>query len=251
MLMSVLESSEEVDQYPELAGKRILITGLSPHHGIDIARAFADHGCRLVLHMSESSETANAVLEVLAQSAAEMRAYCEPLDGMEAAVRFAQTAAQAFGGLEAVINLVEVSTSALFEAPSASAVENAVAEQLQTAFLITRVAANRMRVTWSDGLIVNAVRSPAKTRAEAALAGLTRAMLATLTRLEAEQWANQGIRINGVAPCVPDHGGGAGSAACRAPSEPDVAALALHLASARGKTLSGLVFDPTGAAVCC
>lgn len=251
MLMSVLESSAEVGQYPELAGRRILITGLSPHHGIDIARAFAEHGCRLVLHMSEANDTANAVLEVLAQSAAELRAYCEPLDSMETAVKFAQTAAQAFGGLEAVINLVEVSTAALFEAPSASAVETAVAEQLQNAFLISRVTANRMRVTWSDGLIVNVVRSPARTRAEAALAGLTRTMLATLTRLEAEQWAGQGIRINGVAPCVPGDDSGARWEACRTPSEPDVAALALYLASERGKSLSGLVFDATGAAVCC
>jgi 3-oxoacyl-[acyl-carrier protein] reductase len=250
MLMSVLESGASIGQYPELAGRRILITGLTSASGIDVARAFADHGCRLVLHLAEESEAADAVLEVLSQSAAEVRAYSDPLHNVEAAVRFAQTAAQAFGGLETVINLVEADTTALLAAADPAAIEQAVAEQLQNAFLITRVAANRMRLTWAEGLVINIVRTaPPQSSAEATAVQLVRAMLATATRLEAQQWANQGVRINAVAPLDPADADA--SHLRRAVSEPDIAALALYLASGRGRELSGLVFDAGGAAVCC
>ena len=49
MLMSVIEGSRSVPAYPELAGKRVLITGLTSACGVDIVRAFADHKVRLHL----------------------------------------------------------------------------------------------------------------------------------------------------------------------------------------------------------
>jgi 3-oxoacyl-[acyl-carrier protein] reductase len=67
-----------------------------------------------------------------------------------------------------------------------------------------------------------------------------------MTRAEAQQWAERGIRINAVGPrgLLPDEPSGG---ACLA-SEPDLAALALYLASRRGRQLSGHVFDAAGVA---
>ena len=56
MLMSAIEGLKYAPSYPELAGKRILITGLSAGLGVDIARAFADARCRLVLQIDELTE---------------------------------------------------------------------------------------------------------------------------------------------------------------------------------------------------
>ena len=60
-----------------------------------------------------------------------------------------------------------------------------------------------------------------------------------MTRGEAGQWADQAVRINAVGPRTQT--GGSTGAALK--SEPDIAALALYLASRRGKTLSSHIFD--------
>ena len=39
MLMSVIEGALSVPAYPELVGKRVLITGVTRRSGVDIARA--------------------------------------------------------------------------------------------------------------------------------------------------------------------------------------------------------------------
>ena len=70
-----------------------------------------------------------------------------------------------------------------------------------------------------------------------------------LTRGEAQKWAGQSVRINGIAPRAvlgakvhTDAGEDCIS------SEPDLAALALYLASEDGDALTGLIFDAEGTA---
>jgi 3-oxoacyl-[acyl-carrier protein] reductase len=108
-----------------------------------------------------------------------------------------------------------------------------------------------MRLTWSEGLVLNILTtSPTQDGTESTLVAMARSMLASMTRIEAQQWADQAIRINAVAPCGPGARAVDADSRCLA-SEPDVAALALFLASRRGRKLSGIVFDAAGAAVCC
>lgn len=236
MLTSVLESGVGVGPYPELAGKRILISGLNLSAGIDLARAFAEQGCRIVLHTTADGAEADVVLEMLSQAASELQVYSDPLIDMDAAVRFAQTAARVFNGLDAVVNLAQFDAAV---AAAASDVEDAIARQMQNACLITRVAANRMRLTWSEGLILNIMTcTPPRSEAEATVLSMARTMLAGMTRTEARQWADRAIRINAIAPSLQREDG-----AEYLTSEPDVAALAMFLASPRGRDLSGLMFD--------
>jgi len=238
MLTSVLESGVDVGPYPELAGKRILITGLNLQSGVDVARAFAEQGCRIVLHTTASGAEVDAVVEMLSQTASELQVYFDPLSEMDSTVRFAQTAARAFSGLDAVVNLVHFEAGAVAGDATVHDVEGAVAREMRNACLVTRIAANRMRLTWSEGLILNIMTcAPPQSDAEAALLSVARAMLAGMTRTEARQWADQAIRINAVAPSMEAEDG-----PCLE-SEPDIAALALFLASPRGRDLSGLVFD--------
>ena len=49
MLMSVAEIARNAGMYPELAGARVLVTGIQSTRGVDLVRAFGDHGCRMVL----------------------------------------------------------------------------------------------------------------------------------------------------------------------------------------------------------
>jgi len=242
MLMTAIGRDIDTSFYGELAGVRTLITNLSPESGVDVARAFADHKARLVLHVVNNEPETDAVVALLNETASDIKLYTDACQSPDEAVSFAQNAVQAFGSLDVVINMIPVTTDDLKGRASMADVEDMVSEKLILPLLTTRVVANRMRLTLTQGLVLNIMTMPtAHTAGEAALAGVARATLAALTRREAENWAPQGIRINAIGPRSAASEGGA----CLA-SEPDIASLALYLASKRGSSLTGYVFDADG-----
>lgn len=247
MLMSVVSLDDVAASFPELAGARVLVTGLTPASGVDLARAFADHKAQLVLQTPDEAPEITELAALLAQTASEIKLYVEPIGTGDAAVAFARTAAQAYGGLDAAINIVTISSRDLIGLADTADIERLVSAKLGPALEMTRVLANRMRLTLGTGLILNVIVAPAaRNGAESALIGVLRATLATMTRAEAENWAAQAIRINAIAPRVALPGERP-SGACLT-SEPDIAALALHLASRKGRQLTGHIFDAEGVA---
>lgn len=247
MYMGVIGSTPENEILRELAGSRILITGLTANQGVDLARAFADIKTRLIVQTADFAPEVTELVAILSQSAAEIRLYTEQITAREAAVRFAQTAAQAFGGLDTVINLTSISRADMAGLQTEADVETLIAAKLSHITEITRVAANRMRVVLTEGLILNVLTMPRPANGrEAAVAGIARTALAAITRGEANAWADQSVRINAIGPKTAA-GSEPSTGACLT-NEPDIAALALYLASRRGRTLSGHVFDSEGAA---
>lgn len=243
MLMSTLDGVETFPAYPELAGKRVLLTGLSRTHGVDIARALAEHRTRLVLQVAEDCVETETVAEIAAQTALDMRLFTGLLADTDAAVRFARTAVKSFGGLDAVINIICPVVPPTGSAATEREVEHAVSAALTPAYIISRIAANRMRTTWTEGLILNILPAPMpSSRAARGFTVVARATLAAMTRSEAQKWAEDRIRINAVAPATLSAGLGR-----QLTCEPDVATLALQLASRRGRDLSGIVFEAAGA----
>lgn len=246
MYMSVVTHSPGVPVYAELAGARVLVTGVSPTAGVDLVRAFADHKCRLVLQTGAAGPEIDALTALIVQSAVETQHFDNDLSRGDDAVRFAQGPAQCFGGLDICINLIEIDTDELAGRATLEEIEDLVSAKLLAPTLMSRVIANRMRLTLTEGLILNVVLMPQpQSKADSALAGIMRSALATLTRREAADWTGQSIRINAVGPkgFVHDAEGGA----CLS-TGPDLAALALYLASRKGRQLSGHVFDAEGVA---
>ncbi len=244
MLMTVIGRNPSASLFGEIAGVRVLITGLSPTSGVDVARSFADHRARLVLHTDQSTPETDALIELLADTASEIQSYTSAYDDRRTAVRFAQRAAQAFGGLDAVINLIPIAASELEDQVSLGDVEGMISNKLNLPLHITNVAANRMQLTLTEGLILNVMTMPApRTAGEAALAGVARSALADMTRHQADQWSSKGIRVNAIGPNT-----GITETNARRATEPDIAALALYLASKRGRALTGHVFDAAGVA---
>src|SRR5262245_50930737 len=103
MMTSVMDGQSRCGLYPELAGARVLITGLSPTCGVDVARAFADHGGRLVLQTPDANSETHALLEVLARTASDISVFHESLQDGGQALCLAQTAMRKFGGFDVVI----------------------------------------------------------------------------------------------------------------------------------------------------
>ena len=240
MLMSVIEGALSAPAYPELAGKRILVTGLSSRCGVDIARAFAEHKCRMVLQFAEASEAMEALAEIVAPHALETKVYGRVDNDTDEVAKFARTAIKAMGGLDAVVNLVPMDACDLLNsAATPSDVERLVAARLTPPMLISKIAANRMSMMFTDGLVLNvATMGQTATRRERAFAAIARTSLASVTRAQAQEWASRAIRFNAIAPpsgMVPDSDGLLGEA--------DIAAVALYLASGRGRELTGHIFE--------
>jgi NAD(P)-dependent dehydrogenase (short-subunit alcohol dehydrogenase family) len=222
-----------------LAGKRVLITGVGACGGIDIARSFAEAGARVILQCNDASPAVEALATMLAPVAAELSVHTVPLATSEEIVGFARDAAAEFGGLDMVINVVALDAHAPVASAKLADVEARVSDVLLKACLVSRVAANRMRLMMTNGVIltVATLRSNATT-SERGFAQVVRTTLAAMTRQEAQSWAEQGIRFNAVAPDVL-------SLVAKPASgrEADVAQLALYLAAGNGSALSGITFE--------
>lgn len=245
MLMSVIARECSAVSMPELSGARVLITGLSSAAGFDIARAFADHGARLILQSPEDGPEMTELVAVLAENAPEICHFNTPLENAADAARLVQAAVQHFGGIDAVVNLVPVAACAVQSLETPEDVEGLISDALSVALCVTETAANRMRLVWNEGSILNVVRVQNRTGGRAMmLADMLRVELSRLTRGLAQQWATHGIRINAIAPpsSIAAMGGDVPA------SDADLAAVALQLASEKGRSVSGHVLDAAGAA---
>lgn len=237
--------------YPEIAGKRVLITGITSCRGADLAVTLAEHDARLVLAFEGDDPAVTALVELVAQHAEDLQVFTEPVADAATAVELARAAATAHGSLDVVVNFMELSRfgalGSAFAAPEPDDLEGHVAACLTTPYLATHVLANRMNLTMTEGLILNVATAPAALSGSGrALAQLGKSALTDMTRAEARRWARAGIRINAIAPTLA--GGASDSEPSSRASERDITALALFLASGRGRALSGHVFDATGVA---
>jgi NAD(P)-dependent dehydrogenase (short-subunit alcohol dehydrogenase family) len=245
MFMSVLTHPFALTGAPELAGSRVLITGLTSGLGFEIARAFADHGARLVVQSPEDSPEITELASLLAENSSEMRLFSYPLESEAEAVRIVQGAVKDFGTFDVAINLASVDTEAVAGVETAEEADALVADALRLPFRLTEVVANRMRLTHAEGSILTIVRGAEAVRGPGLmLADVMRAELQDMTRGLAAQWAEAGIRVNAVGP-VSSVAAMDGAAVA---SEADLAAVALQLASRKGRSVSGYVLDAAGAA---
>ncbi len=227
--------------YPELHGRRVLVTGVSDAEGIDIARAFAEHGARLVVQVDADPLAAAALGEMLAPTAAELTLIECSLTGADEIVAFARRAVAVYGGLDAVINVVPLRLGDVAD-DDLEAIEARISDVLMAPCLIARVAANRMRLLQADGLILHIATMPRHADArDRAFAAAAKATLTAMTRDDAHTWARDGIRVNAVAPETSGVGGSGLT------SEADIAALALFLAAGRGRALTGHVLEAEAA----
>ncbi|MFA9473168.1 MAG: SDR family oxidoreductase [Filomicrobium sp.] len=241
MLLSIVDELRSAAIYPELTKSRVLLSGLTSRCGVDIARAFAERSTRLVIRTAEASAAVDEISALLAQAANELQLYStDDVDEADAAVAFAQGPAQrAFGGLEAVINMIEIHPADLVGRTSQLDLEALVSEKLLAPTMAARILANRMQLTLTQGSILHVVAAPTpRTGAELMVLDIIRATLAAMVRTESQNWADKGIRINAVAPAnALEHSDET------LLGEPDIATLALFLTSTKGRNLTGHLFS--------
>src|SRR5581483_6023036 len=240
MLMSSVDEARFSASHPEIAGKRVLITGPTSGCGVDIVRAFAEHRARLVLQFEETSEETDQIAEIAAPYALDIQAFGPVACEQQAVAQFARGAMQAFGGLDVLINLVPLAPAEAATAVSLDAVERRIARSLLLPCLMAKTAANRMALSYIQGLILNvAMLTPPLKGPAQAFACVAKSALTAMTRAQAGEWAGKGIRFNAIVPPTAITAAGPGGLV----GEPEVAELALQLVSGHGKTLSGHVLE--------
>ncbi|MEL6372706.1 MAG: SDR family NAD(P)-dependent oxidoreductase [Pseudomonadota bacterium] len=243
------QAPRSVSASKPLSGQHVLLTGVSGGVGVDAARALAEQGATLTLDVAADRALHQAIGEMLVVTGATVTLHHHAFSGRHDAMAFARSVC-ARGRLDAVFNFTQVEAEADNTWATSTDVDDLVAAALSPAFAITQVVANRMALTWREGLIVNVLSSEGPLDAHQRLAFATaKQALAALTRDQACAWADDAVRINAVAPRTTLNPGFAADHS-KAASAADIAALLLELATS-GSRLTGHMLDAEGAALRC
>ncbi len=182
--------------YPDIAGRRILISNATHGAGAVIAHAFAAHGCRLVLQSADRGAAAQLAEEVR-EEAESVRVFGCALSDSADAGQLAAAAARAFDGIEVVVNLFDFSALKLNELLTCEACEERLAGALRTQTDLAEVAAEQMHRKGRQGVIAHVATLDGEAFG-GAVGSLLRHAVATLTAAMARAWEDKGVHVYAV-----------------------------------------------------
>ena len=240
-------------KYPELYGKRVLVTGGSRGIGRAIVEAFAANGCT-VSFVYEKNEAAAEDTEMMTDA---MPIKCDISDPEMVAGAVAE-AVSSMGGIDVVVNNAAISSIGLFTDMSDDEWAHIMGVNLSGAFYVAREA-SRYMIGRQSGRIINVGSMWGKTGASCEVAySATKAGLRGFTMSLAKELGPSGITVNCIEPGVIDTemnaslGEGAINALvdetplCRIGKPVDVANAALFLASSGASFITGQMLGVDG-----
>jgi len=180
-------------------GKRAVVTGASRGIGEAIARQLDRGGARVAL-VARSTDRLEQIAAELAHDPLVVAADLSEHDAVE---QISSTVLEAFGGLDVLVNNAAVERNQPASKVTGEAIDETLFVNLRQAFMLCSAFAKPLFA--SSGSIVN-VTSTAATGAggtQGAYAA-SKGGLNTLTKNLANEWANKGVRVNGVAPGLVD-----------------------------------------------
>ncbi len=184
----------------EAAKRVVLVTGSSRGLGRAMALEFGRQGYRVAVHYASSASSAEAVAEELRALGAEAQVFGADVSQADACQGLVKEVAEAFGGLDVLVNNAGVTRDGLALRMRDSDWQSVLDTNLSAAFYLAKAALRGMlRENW--GRIVNIssvvalMGNPGQANyisAKAGLLGLTRALAA--------EYAGKGVTANAVAP---------------------------------------------------
>ena len=246
---------------PRLAGKVALITGAGRGIGRAVAKLFAAEGARVAVTSRTQANVDRVVAEIAAGGGTAIGLACDVADAAQIRAAIDATVA-AFGGLDILVN------NAFDLATAQSSVNDLGVEQLLHQFNTGPVACLRtMQAAYPHlkrggaGRVINFASSVGVIGAAGfAPYAMAKEAIRALTRVAAREWGADGITVNNILPIaqtdsfeattVDDSG-----AATWVPNSPiarmgspelDIAPVALFLASADARFLTGYSMTPDG-----
>jgi 3-oxoacyl-[acyl-carrier protein] reductase len=189
---------------PDLAGKRVLITGASTGIGAAAARAFAAAGSRVVVHYNASRGKAEDVAADIAKAGGEAHLVGGDVRSSATVRRIVDEAARLLGGLDVVVN----NAGGLVKRVPVADIDDAIFDEivdLNVRSLVVGCAAAVPHLRKAGGgSIVNVTSIAARHGGGpgAALYASAKGFVSTFTRGIARELAPERIRVNAVSPGV-------------------------------------------------
>lgn len=237
---------KEFAEYPELLGKRVLVTGGSRGIGRAMVNAFAENGCKVVFFYEKNGAAAEST--EMESGALAIRCDVSDPDAVGDAV---EKAAEIMGGIDILVNNAAVSKIGLFTDMGDDEWAHMMGVNLSGAFSVTRAAAKYM-IGQQSGRIVNIGSMWGKTGASCEVAySATKAGLRGFTMSLAKELGPSGITVNCIEPGVIETEMNASlsedaieslvdeTPLCRIGDPADVANLALFLSSNGASFITG------------
>lgn len=240
----------------ELAGKRVLVTGGTKGIGRAVVLAFARGGAHVVTCFHSDEAQAASLTRELAEIGGKHQVVRADITESTGARTLADTAGNALGGLDVLVNNLGVDGQVSFEDLTLGEWRRVVDHNLTSLYLVTHAA---LGLIADGGSIVNlsssvALRGRARgvhyTASKAAVIGFTRAL--------AKESGSRGIRVNAVAPGLTETEPGAGLPAAavtriagmtalgRIAQPEDIVGAVLFLAGDASRYVSGVTINVDG-----
>jgi NAD(P)-dependent dehydrogenase (short-subunit alcohol dehydrogenase family) len=186
-----------------LDGKRALITGATKGIGADIARAFASAGARLVLSGRDESELGAARSALSDEYGIEIHTAAIDLARTDGPRELAQRAADAFGGLDVLVNNAGVSHPQMVVDTDPELFDTTIAVNLRAPALLASTVGAAMVAAGNGGSIITVASAAALSPLAEHYAYCTsKAGLVMATKVLALELGPHGIRANSVCPTV-------------------------------------------------
>lgn len=193
---------------PGVRGKNVLVTGGSSGIGQAIAVRFARHGAHVAINYLHDPEEAEGTAEQVEACVAAVRqeGVRDLLVGGDVSregdvERMVAEAVDGLGGLDVLVNNAGIQISEPSHQLSSADFDKVVAVNLRGAFLCAREAIQHFLSAGKPGVIVN-VSSVHQTIPKPDYLGysVSKGGMQNLTRTLALEYADRGIRVNGIGP---------------------------------------------------
>ena len=183
----------------------LIVTGASRGIGAAIASLAARHGFEVAVNFSRDEIAANEVVRTITEAGGRAVSICADVAREEEVIRLFETAERKLGRLAALVNNAGITGGfTRVEALDAEALGQVLAVNVAGTILCSREAVRRMSICHGGkgGVIVNISSLAARTggAGEWVHYAATKGAVNTFTIGLAREVANEGIRVNAVAP---------------------------------------------------
>lgn len=185
--------------YPDLAGRRVLVTGGAAGLGLGIGEAFAGQGCRVALFDIDRDTLASAEKRLRAEGA-EVLALHGSVTDPEAIERAFEEVDRVLGGLDILVNNAGISANKPTLELDLAEWRTALDVNVTGVFLCCQAAARRM-LPAGAGVILNLASIYGVVAAPERLAYCaSKSAVVMMSKALAIEWAGRGVRVNALAP---------------------------------------------------
>lgn len=188
----------------DLKGMRALITGSSTGIGAAVAKAYAAHGMRVIVHYKSSEAEANAVVAEIRAAGGEAHALRADVSDSAATEDLVGKAAEKLGGLDVLVN----NAGALVKRTPIGEVDDAFFDSVvdlnvRSVVMASKAALPHLKQSGHSSVInLSSVAARNGGGPGSALYASSKAFVLNLTRGMAKEFLPFGIRVNAVSPGV-------------------------------------------------